>query len=144
MSETNDQAPATPGPTPEAVAAVEAAGVARAEQIDRDARSLWGPSFDRRMAAGELAIQRLGIDAEGAAEAERLLGPIGALEFAAEAGEGLAMIDPETTPAEALERIAELVTDRAFFERMRAGDRVAHKVWNGLNLIAARGREPSQ
>lgn len=111
-------------------------------QVEKNLRAQWGgdeSGFRRAQAAIELANTRLGITSDQSAQLERLIGKEGAAELARETGEALAMIDPETTPAEAREIMRELRTDRSFLARLDAGDRRAIKEWDALNTIAAFG-----
>lgn len=114
----------------------------RDEAIAADIRERFGGDLSgvsRGLEAVSLARERLRITDDEAFELDRWMGEGNAAEYAARAGEALATIDPETTPAEARERIRELRTDRGFFELLERGDRRAHKLWDGLNLVAARG-----
>lgn len=156
MSEntTTEQAPEqTPGErwraeqkrlsTPEgAQEAQDRAEAKRNEQIARRLRESWGgdeSGFQRGLVAVELTQTRLGLTPEQVADAERLMGVEGATDLARRTGEALALIDPDTTPAEARERMDELMSDPGFLARMKDGDRRAVKTWDALNTIAAFG-----
>ena len=84
--------------------------------------------------------QRLALGEDAADEAERLLGPVNALEVAAKWADGLSALPPGMTPEHAAEEIRDLIPNRAFFARLEAGDRAAHRLWDGLNTLAARRR----
>lgn len=84
--------------------------------------------------------QRLALGEEAADEAERLLGPVNALEVAAKWADGLSSLPPSMTPEHAAEEIRDLIPNREFFARLEAGDRAAHRLWDGLNTLAARRR----
>lgn len=129
---------ATPEGAAEAVARVRANQDA---SLRLEMHRRWGYA-DEDMAQGlekaAYATQRLGLSDEAATEAEKLLGPAGALELAAEWGDALSSLPPDMTPAQAAEEVADLITDRAFYERLRAGDKRALRRWEALTTLAAR------
>jgi hypothetical protein len=114
----------------------------RDERIAANLRESWGPyesDFDRGLAANDLAIQRLGMTPEELDGLERWVGRQGALEMGRRIGEGLALLDPEMTAAEARVRVRELQRTPGFLRTLETDER-ARKEWDGLTSLAARPR----
>ncbi len=137
----SESTPAPAGaPPPEVVAAVEKEHARRDEQIAKRLRQSWGgddSGVHRGMAAVELTRTRLGITDEAVADFEHWVGPEVATEMARSIGESLSIIDPETTPAEARERMRELRSDQDFLAKLTAGDVRSIKLWDAFNSLAA-------
>ncbi len=112
-------------------------------------RDDWGGTPDdveTGMALADEAIARLGmtqdeVDARVGDDPKRA---VEALTDWRELGRGFRHLPQTMTAGEARIRRDELMSDRSFYEKLKAGDRVANDTWRAINHLASRARDETR
>lgn len=110
-------------------------------------RREWGPSYEQKVALGRRAFRTMGLDGDAINAIENALGTRKVFEMAARMGEALredaGIVDTAgkpvsfASPAAAKSRMAEMMADHAFMDRVNNGDRAANAEFDAVIKAAA-------
>lgn len=115
------------------------------EVEEQQLKSEWGPAWDENAKAINAFAQRFQVGKDEVNAIESVLGYGWVMRFMARAGRALgehkaAGADTQQpygmTPEIAKQKIQSLTTDKAFYEKLRAGDPIAKREWEELHKVA--------